>query len=130
MLLLALARKQNKKLLDSLDILIDIDSFFPKSNHQMQQLKSAWYQLIATVFMEIKEEETKGKGNKWKAVQQRSSIKTALQMRRQKTIMIRSLASQRNFFDRVTVQLKKMELIHESSYDKECKDFKNVVKAS
>jgi hypothetical protein len=54
MILLAIARRRNRKLLDSLDILISIDSFFPKNSHQMEQLKSTWYQLIAAVFLEIK----------------------------------------------------------------------------
>jgi hypothetical protein len=47
MLLLALARRKNNKLLDSLDILIEIDRYFPKDSSQMQQLKAVWYQLIA-----------------------------------------------------------------------------------
>lgn len=59
MLLLAIARRKNNKLFDSLDILIEINSFFPQNNHQMELLKSVWFQLIATVFMEIKQEDKK-----------------------------------------------------------------------
>jgi hypothetical protein len=59
MLLLALARRKNNKLLDALDILISIDTFFPKSNTHMQNLKSVWYLLVSTVFLEIKAAEKK-----------------------------------------------------------------------
>lgn len=85
----------------------------------MEQLKSTWYQLIAAVFLEIKSEEKKEKASRWKTGPQRSSIKASVEMRRQKTIIIRSLASKRNFYDRVSVQLKKMDLIHETTYLKE-----------
>ncbi len=85
----------------------------------MEQLKSTWYQLIAAVFLEIKSEEKKEKTSRWKTCPQRSSIKASVEMRRQKTIIIRSLASKRNFYDRVSVQLKKMDLIHETTYLKE-----------
>lgn len=75
MLLLALARRRNNKLLDALDILISIDSFFPKGNTHMQHLKSVWYLLISTVFLEIKASEKKEKGNRWRRDSKRSSIK-------------------------------------------------------
>ncbi len=47
-------------------------------------------------------------------------------MKRQKTIMIRSLSSKKNFLDRVSLQLKKMELVHETNYLREAKDQFNV----
>lgn len=43
MLTLALARRKNKKLLDALDMLIEVDNFFPKVKGQMDHLKSVWY---------------------------------------------------------------------------------------
>lgn len=40
-------------------------------------------------------------------------------MKRQKTIVIRTLASKKNFLDRVSLQLQKIELVHETSYQNE-----------
>ena len=58
MLILALARRQNKKLLDALDILVNIEDYFPKNVHPgMKLLKSVWYEFMAKLFMEIKDKE-------------------------------------------------------------------------
>lgn len=56
MLTLALARRKNKKLLDALDMLIEVDNFFPKVKGQMDHLKSVWYEMIAKLYLEIKNE--------------------------------------------------------------------------
>lgn len=44
--MLALARKNNNKLLDALDILIQIEAFFPVEDTKLKHLQSVWYLFI------------------------------------------------------------------------------------
>ncbi len=44
------------------------------------------------------------------------SIKASIERKRQNTILIRSLASKSHFMGRVSLQIKKMKLIHETTY--------------
>ena len=73
MFLLALALRKNGKLLDSLNILVEIEHYFPKNNPKLDHLKSVWYNLISKVYLEIKDMESKQKRNRWKNVGLKSS---------------------------------------------------------
>lgn len=58
-MLLALARRNNNKILDALDILIQIDKYFPKKSNNMKQLKAVWYLLIGKLYIQLKKDEKK-----------------------------------------------------------------------
>ena len=112
MLLLALARGKNNKLLDALDILVDIEKYFPKKSVYMKQLKACWYLAIGKLYLQLKKDEKqRQKINRWQRHTKRMSMKSELNSRRQKSIVIRSIASKRNFMNRIFTQMKKMDLV-------------------
>ena len=76
MLLLALSRRKNNKLIDALDILIEIDRYFPKNSNHMQELKIVWYLMIAKLSIELKNnEKKKAKRNRWQKTDKLPSSK-------------------------------------------------------
>ena len=76
MLLLALSRRKNNKLIDALDILIEIDRYFPKNSNHMQELKIVWYLMIAKLSIELKNnEKKKAKRNRWQKTDKLQSSK-------------------------------------------------------
>lgn len=56
MMMLALARRNNNKLLEALDILIEIEKYFPKKNNHMKQLKAVWYLFIGKLYFKLKKD--------------------------------------------------------------------------
>lgn len=53
MMVLAINRRQNGRLLDALDILLQTEIYFPKENEEMVHLKSVWLSLIGKIYGQI-----------------------------------------------------------------------------
>jgi hypothetical protein len=67
----------------------------------MTRLKAVWLELIGKIYQEIKKSFKSNKGaSRWKKTTRKSSIKTSLAVKRQKTIFIRSLSSRKAFYDK------------------------------
>ena len=50
MMVLAINRRQNGRLLDALDILLQSEVYFPKESQEMIRLKSVWLELIGKIY--------------------------------------------------------------------------------
>lgn len=95
----------------------------------MLNLKSVWLALIGKIYQEINHSFKASSGsNRWKRTTRKSALKSTLQVKRQKTIFIRSLASKKAFFDRFSECLRKSKLIYESTYLMELKNELNIMK--
>ncbi len=117
MMVLAINRRQNTRLLHALDILLQTQIYFPKQNKEMLHLKSVWLSLIGKIYQEITNhlKDNKG-GNRWRRSTRRTSIGSKKQLKRQKTIFIRSLTSRKAFLDKFSENLRRSRLIYESTY--------------
>lgn len=87
----------------------------------MDHLKSVWYQLVAKMYIEVLENKPQSEKNKKTINHNRGRTFTGSFEggKRKSTIIIRSLASKRSFMNRMSVQLRKMDLVHETSYQRE-----------
>lgn len=50
MMVLAINRRKNGRLLDALDILLQSEVYFPKESQEMVRLKSVWLELIGKIY--------------------------------------------------------------------------------
>jgi hypothetical protein len=116
MMVLAINRRQNSRLLDALDILLQTEIYFPKENKEMVHLKSVWLSLIGKIYLQISKTLKVTTSSRWKKTTRKSSIRQTQQTKRQKTIFIRSLASRKTFLDKFSENLRKSRLIYESTY--------------
>ena len=88
----------------------------------MKYTKAVWLQLIAKVYLhEMKGSSGKGKV-KWQEMRRKSSVKMHKRAKRQKTVMIRTLASRQVFENKFANTIRKIGLIHESTFKKELKN--------
>jgi hypothetical protein len=128
MMVLAINRRQNNRLLDALDILLQTEIYFPKENKEMVHLKSVWLSLIGKIYLQISKTLKVTTSSRWKKTTRKSSIRQNQQTKRQKTIFIRSLASRKTFLDKFSENLRKSRLIYESTYLLELKNDLNTMR--